>query len=80
MSHETSNEREWNDPANWHGPGPFQFYGCDRDDRILVPKRHRSRGWTFNLGHPMGRFLLVTVLVLVFAALVVVAFTSGRPS
>jgi hypothetical protein len=38
------------------------------------------RSWTFNLGHPMGRFLLVMVLALVFAALVVVAFTSGRPT
>lgn len=77
MSQKDANQREWENPDNWHGPGPFQFYGSDRDERVLVPKRHRSRGWTFNLGHPMGRFLLVLVFSLVLGALVVMLMSAG---
>jgi uncharacterized membrane protein len=63
---EAINEQEWQNPQNW-SDDIVQFYFSKRDSRIWVPKRGQLPGWTFNLAHPAGAWLMVGVIVLAVA-------------
>ena len=50
----------WNDSNHWSGP----LYFSKRDARLFVPKRSRwSWGWTVNLGHAGGPWVLLGLVV-----------------
>ncbi len=55
------NHAEWNNRDNWRGPRWIGFYASSRDSRVLVPKRPRLLGFTFNFGHPSARWFLATI-------------------
>lgn len=63
-------EREWSDPANWHG-GPLGIYVAPRDPRVWVPKRVMGLGWTLNLAHRAAWGWLAALLVVPAVVLVV---------
>jgi hypothetical protein len=53
---------------------PRSLYFCKRDSRLWVPKR-LGWGWTINLGHPAGGFILLAVIVIpAILQAVVIAF------
>lgn len=72
---EQTNEREWQDPANW--TLPVGIYFSKRDTRWIVPKRNPMLGWTFNLATQKGAWfflgsflipiILLAAVILVFA-------------
>ena len=37
----------WKDGRNW----TWRVYHCKADPRVVVPKRHKWMGWTFNAAH-----------------------------
>lgn len=46
-------------------PGNYKwgiFYYHTRDTRIIVPKRARYMGWTFNFAHPATYLILFTLV------------------
>ncbi len=54
----------WQDPANWRGPRWFPVYTCERDARLLVPKKNPTLGWTLNFAHQpswWGLWAMMTV-------------------
>jgi uncharacterized membrane protein len=38
------------------------FYYNPDDSRVIVPKRYRSMGWTFNFAHPVSYLILVGII------------------
>jgi uncharacterized membrane protein len=46
------------------------FYFNREDPRILVPKRLRLLGWTFNFAHKESYMALVLLLVVVFILII----------
>ncbi|MGM9475576.1 DUF5808 domain-containing protein [Pedobacter sp. GSP4] len=42
------------------------IYFNKSDSRIVVPKRYRWFGWTFNFAHPVSYLLLVLILGALF--------------
>jgi uncharacterized membrane protein len=46
------------------------FYFNREDPRILVPKRLRLLGWTFNFAHKESYLALVLLLVVVFILII----------
>ena len=63
MDQKRINHEEWEDPDNWTGFSWFSAYASRRDTRWLVPKRRPRLGWTLNMAHPAGAFVLTGVLV-----------------
>jgi len=53
----------WADPQHWRWG---LFYYCKADPRIIVPKRVRLMGWTFNFAHSRAVSLLSLTLAGVF--------------
>ena len=42
------------------------FYVNAKDDRVIVPKRIKSMGWTLNFAHPkayMGFALIIIIII-----------------
>ncbi len=60
MTQDEINEKEWGNPDNWSGPG---FYFSKKDSRVWVPKSIPWMGWTLNLGHPTGAYLLLASII-----------------
>ncbi len=56
------NEREWENLDNW--TLPVGFYFSKKDKRVLVPKRARWMGWTFNLGNSAGAWWMIACFLL----------------
>ncbi len=65
MSHH-SLDRFHADPANWK---LGFFYFCRADQRMIVPKRFRSFGWTLNLARPLAVPFLGFIIALVLGIL-----------
>ena len=42
------------------------FYFNREDSRVLVPKRMRQSGFTFNFAHPVSYFIVACILVCCF--------------
>lgn len=61
-------ERLWQDERNWRYSGLIYF--CPEDPRVVVPKRSRIYGWTYNFAHKAAVF----VLFLFFAIAVLPTF------
>ena len=38
------------------------FYFNPDDSRVIVPKRNRYMGWTFNFAHPVSYLILVGIV------------------
>jgi len=60
-------DRLWADEGNWTVLG---LYRCRQDPRIIVPKKIRGLGWTFNIAHAgtikgMSIFVLMIILAIV---------------
>ncbi len=63
------------DPAHWDMPiqtgfdrtdaryWELGFYMNPQDPGLFVPKRNPNSGWTFNIGHPKGRFVAASFLL-----------------
>ena len=62
-------DRLWEDADNWRLGA---IYVCKDDPRIVVPKRLKWTGWTFNFAHRASYLLLVFVL---FTAIVPCTYT-----
>jgi uncharacterized membrane protein len=43
------------------------FYYNNQDSRVIVPKKIRWMGWTFNFAKPTAYFLLALIFVIIFA-------------
>ena len=70
------NEQEWENLDNW--TLPVGFYFSKKDSRVMVPKRAKWMGWTFNLGQPAGAWwflgcVLAPTLILTATLLLIVA-------
>jgi uncharacterized membrane protein len=51
----------WEDKANWkYG----LFYNCSEDPRVIVPKRPKWAGRTFNFAHRRAYWLLLAIILL----------------
>jgi uncharacterized membrane protein len=65
------NREHWENERNWK---LNSIYVCKDDSRLVVPKKRRWAGWTFNFAHRGAYILLVYVLfVAVAPSMVVVA-------
>jgi uncharacterized membrane protein len=49
------------DDRYWYGGG--LFYNNPDDPAVFVPKRY-SGGWTVNVGHPVGKLIMIATLLL----------------
>lgn len=58
------NAREWRNPDNWGNPKWLGVYFSKRDTRIVVPKRKRWTGWTFNFARPAGILIFIGLFIL----------------
>jgi len=77
MSQKEINDREWNDPKNWHG-GPLGLYASRTDDRAFVPKRNPMLGVTVNLSTGTGIGFMIGVAIFI-AVIAWVSTTSKKP-
>lgn len=50
------------DPQNWKWG---VFYVNDKDNRLIVPKRMKSFGWTLNFAHPKVWIGIVMIIVII---------------
>lgn len=55
------NDNYWHDPGSWKLGA---IYYCAQDPRIVVPKRRKWAGWTFNYAHTGAYALTVAVLAI----------------
>jgi uncharacterized membrane protein len=46
------------------------IYYNPNDDRLIVPKRDRIRGWSFNFAHRASSVTLVLILLIVIISIV----------
>lgn len=61
----------------WYGGGLFY---CNPDDPApLVPNRYYW-GWTVNLGHPLGKLVVVIIMGLIMLPIVLAIVLPGLPS
>lgn len=65
------------DERCWFGGG-FLYYNPN-DPTPLVPNRYFV-GWTVNLGHPLGKLMLVIILGLLLLPLMLAIILPGLPS
>ena len=54
-----------NDPKNYIGG---LLYFNHHDKRVILPKRNRYLGWTFNFAHPYT-YLIFTIILIVLVIL-----------
>ena len=67
------------DGENIQERGNTWKWGCyynPEDSRIFVPKRAAGMGWTINIGRPVGKALYFGTIVLIFAAIMLVAYSG----
>jgi uncharacterized membrane protein len=71
------NLREWENPDNWSTPAWFYF--SKQDTRLWVPKRSVRLGWTVNLAHRRGAWILLLLMLYpVLVLVMVVLFLSSQ--
>lgn len=70
----SKNDEHWQDSNNWK---LASIYVCPDDPRLVVPKRRKSFGWTFNFAHFGAYLLLATILIIAVAPAFYFAF-QGR--
>ncbi len=58
------NIKHWENEYNWKFNS---IYICKDDPRLVVPKKRRWAGWTFNFAHRGSSILLVYVLFVAIA-------------
>lgn len=75
-SQDDINEEEWANPANWRGP--FCIYSSKSDNRIWVPKRNPSMGWTLNFAHGAAWWSLLglSIIPLAFVLLAILRWVD----
>jgi uncharacterized membrane protein len=62
---------EWHDdPSNWK---LGLFYFNREDNRILVPKRMESLGWTVNFANPLSVATFIVIIIVILVVLYVSA-------
>jgi uncharacterized membrane protein len=44
------------------------FYFNKNDNRVIVPKRAKFLGWTFNFAHPVSYLIIAALVVIVIWA------------
>ncbi|MFB9069070.1 DUF5808 domain-containing protein [Pseudofulvimonas gallinarii] len=71
LTEQEQNEKAWNNPVNWTGPGWLGIYHAAEDSRAMVPKRPRYLGWTLNFAHPASRWFLAACVALVLIVLTI---------
>lgn len=49
------------EPRSWRG---VFFYANGRDNRIFVPKRNPSMGWTLNFSNPYAYLVLLAIILI----------------
>ena len=49
----------WENKNHWNGP----IYFCKEDNRLLVPKKQRYLGYTFNFANPNVPVILFSILI-----------------
>jgi uncharacterized membrane protein len=54
-------ERE--NPENWK---LGIFYFNKKDSRLIVPKRVKLLGWTFNFAHPISYMIIALIFIFVY--------------
>ena len=76
------NEREWNNPDNWHG-WLLPTYSSKLDNRPLVPGNNLFSKGNCNLGHPRGRmwhrlgwWSIIILLISIGIAVLISSFNS----
>jgi uncharacterized membrane protein len=67
MTQDDINQAEWNKPGNWS----CGLYFSKKDNRVWVPKRIKSLGWTLNLGQRKGAIWLISIVIGAIAFVVV---------
>jgi uncharacterized membrane protein len=72
------NEREWANPANWHGR--LCIYSSKADDRVWVPKRNPAMGLTLNFAHRAAWWSLLglSIIPLAFVLLGILRWVDRR--
>ncbi len=63
-------EKVWRDEQNWK---MWTCYYCKSDPRIVVPRRWKFLGWSFNFAHPV----VVPFILFIFAILFVPPFIAN---
>jgi uncharacterized membrane protein len=63
MTQDEINRAEWENPQNW-SDSIIGLYFSKRDSRVWVPKRGIGLGWTLNLAHRQGAWLLLGLMLL----------------
>ncbi|MDA3891679.1 MAG: DUF5808 domain-containing protein [Salinivirgaceae bacterium] len=58
-------DKLWNDRNNWK---PYGYY-CKNDARIIVPKKDKSLGFTFNFAHKISWFLVLLIVLIPMIAI-----------
>lgn len=64
----------WQDPKHWKWG---VVYYCESDPRIVVFKRPRWTGWTFNFAH-RSAYLLTVAILLIALVPSITAVNQGR--
>ncbi|WP_316845071.1 DUF5808 domain-containing protein [Pedobacter psychrodurus] len=54
---------EHGNPENWKWG---TFYFNKKDSRLIVPKRVKLLGWTFNFAHPISYIVIALIFLFVF--------------
>ncbi|WP_293787971.1 DUF5808 domain-containing protein [uncultured Pedobacter sp.] len=54
---------EHENPENWKWG---IFYFNKNDHRLIVPKRIKILGWTFNFAHPLSYIIIALIFTFVF--------------
>lgn len=49
----------WASPNNWS-----LVYRCDKDPRVIVPRRRPWMGWTINFAHPLAWPVLIVMVAI----------------
>ena len=78
MKQANINQREWENPDNWHGPDWRAVYASKQDCRIWVPKKIPWMGWTLNLGHSAGQYCLVGLIAATLTLIITIAIAIQK--
>ncbi len=64
------------DDRYWYGG---IFYNNPDDPDAFVPKRY-GLGWTINVGHPLGKFVMIVILLLALLPLILAILGVHLPA
>jgi len=83
MPQEEINQKEWENPSNWHGFKWISVYCSKKDTRIFVPKQLPWMGlWskkaTPNFGHPLGIAFFSLIIAVIIGIAIFVLLISKK--